>query len=178
MPGGRASSAAARKLNRGVEYARAAGVEASPGRVSRKYYKISGLPPPRFALTRAALRRSTLPTIREAKVPDPDEQRRMAEFEQRLAAAKEAQAPKPRGDEHYSQAQLAWRMVIELVAGLAIGFGIGFGLDSLLGTMPFLLVVFTLLGFAAGIKTMLRSAREVEQAQQAADGGDETDEGD
>jgi len=121
-------------------------------------------------------------------VPDPDEQRRMAEFEKRLArmaefekrlaAAKEAQAPKPRGDEHYSQAQLAWRMVIELVAGLAIGFGIGYGLDTLLGTMPVLLVVFTLLGFAAGIKTMLRSAREVEQAKQAADGGDETDEGD
>jgi ATP synthase protein I len=30
-------------------------------------------------------------------------------------------------EEHYSQAQLAWRMVIELVAGLGIGFGIGLG---------------------------------------------------
>jgi ATP synthase protein I len=128
-------------------------------------------------LTRASLRRSKQPTIREAKVPDPEHQRRMAEFEKRLEAAKAAQAPKPRGDEHYSQAQLAWRMVIELVAGLAIGFGIGYGLDTLFGTMPFLLVTFTLLGFAAGIKTMLRSAREVEQARRAADRGDETDEG-
>lgn len=101
----------------------------------------------------------------------------MAEFEKRLEAAKAAQAPKSRGDEHYSQAQLAWRMVIELVAGLAIGFGIGYGLDTLFGTMPFLLVAFTLLGFAAGIKTMLRSAREVEQARRAADRGDGTDEG-
>ena len=165
-------------LNRGVEYARAGGAAGSPVRLCRNALKINGLLLPCSALTRAAPRRSTLPTIREAKVPDPDEQRRMAEFEKRLAAAKEAQAPRPRGDEHYSQAQLAWRMVIELVAGLAIGFGIGYGLDTLLGTLPILLVVFTLLGFAAGIKTMLRSAREVEQAKQAADGGDETDEGD
>ena len=35
--------------------------------------------------------------------------------------------------EHYSQAQLAWRMVVELVAGLGIGFAIGYGLDSLFG---------------------------------------------
>ena len=65
-------------------------------------------------------------------------------------------------DEHYSQAQLAWRMVIELVAGLGIGFGIGYGLDALLGTTPWLMVVFVLLGFAAGVKTMISSAREVQ----------------
>jgi ATP synthase protein I len=66
-------------------------------------------------------------------------------------------------EEHYSQAQLAWRMVIELVAGLGIGFGIGYGLDSLLGTRPWLMVVFTLLGFIAGVKTMIRSAEEVQR---------------
>jgi len=52
-------------------------------------------------------------------------------------------------------------MVIELVAGLGIGFGMGYGLDAVFGTMPFLLVVFTLLGFAAGIKTMMRTAKEM-----------------
>ncbi len=72
-------------------------------------------------------------------------------------------APKPHQDEHYSQAQHAWRMVIELVAGIAIGFGIGFGLDSLFGTIPIFLVLFTLLGFAAGVKTMMRSAEELQR---------------
>ncbi|MFP4275459.1 MAG: AtpZ/AtpI family protein [Paracoccaceae bacterium] len=107
---------------------------------------------------------------------DPDQKRRMAELEARIAAAKAAQAPTPRADEHYSQAQLAWRMVIELVAGLGIGFGIGYGLDVLFGTMPFLLVLFTLLGFAAGIKTMMRSAREVQVQKEAGEPGN--DEGD
>ncbi|MEM8822693.1 MAG: AtpZ/AtpI family protein [Pseudomonadota bacterium] len=65
-------------------------------------------------------------------------------------------------EEHYSQAQLAWRMVIELVAGLGIGLGIGYGLDALLGTQPWLMVVFTLLGFAAGVKTMISSAQEIQ----------------
>jgi ATP synthase protein I len=95
----------------------------------------------------------------------------MAQLEERLAAARKAQEPKPRVDEHYSLANQAWRMVIELVAGLLIGFGIGYGLDSLFGTTPIFLVLFTLLGLAAGVKTMLRSAQEI-QDQKLADEAD------
>ena len=86
---------------------------------------------------------------------------RMRALEAKLAA-KRPKPGKDHMDEHYSQAQLAWRMVIELVAGLGIGFGIGYGLDFLLGTTPFLMVVFVLLGFAAGVKTMISSAKEIQ----------------
>lgn len=96
-----------------------------------------------------------------------EKERQLADLEARIAQAKAAQAPGPRADEHYSQANMAWRMVIEMVAGLGIGFGIGYGLDLLLGTIPIFLVVFTLLGLAAGIKTMMRSAREIQQQQEA-----------
>ena len=58
-------------------------------------------------------------------------------------------------------------MVIEMVAGLGIGFGIGYGLDSLFGTLPIFMVLFTMFGLAAGIKTMLRSAKEIEEKQAA-----------
>jgi ATP synthase protein I len=95
----------------------------------------------------------------------------MAQLEERLTAARKAQEPKPRVDEHYSLANQAWRMVIELVAGLLIGFGMGYGLDSLFGTTPIFLVLFTLLGLAAGVKTMLRSAQEI-QDQKLADEAD------
>lgn len=91
---------------------------------------------------------------------DPDAKRRLAELEERINAVKKTQDPKPRGDEHYSAANLAWRMVIELVAGLGIGFGIGYGLDTVFGTIPFMMLIFTLLGLAAGIKTMMRTAAE------------------
>lgn len=93
---------------------------------------------------------------------DDHDPKRLNALEERIAAAKKAQAPTPRADEHYSQAQLAWRMVIELVAGLGIGVALGLGLDSLLGTRPIFLVVFTLLGFAAGVNVMMRTAREAQ----------------
>ena len=107
---------------------------------------------------------------------DPDQQQRLAQLEAKIKSAKQAQEPGPRSDEHYSQAQLAWRMVIELVAGLGIGFGIGYGLDVLFGTLPILMVLFTMLGLAAGVKTMLRSAQEV-QEKKLADEATERDEG-
>ncbi len=107
---------------------------------------------------------------------EPDRER-LAALEEKLAKAKGAvEGPgKRHQDNEYSQAQLAWRMVIELVAGLGIGFGIGYGLDTLLGTMPLFLVLFILAGFAAGIKTMLRSAKEVQErkAAQAAEQGED-----
>lgn len=91
------------------------------------------------------------------------EQARLEALDRRIAAAKAANAPRPssKADGH-RQAQLAWRMVIELVAGLMIGFGIGYGLDTLFGTMPIFLVLFILAGFAAGVKTMLQSAKEMQ----------------
>lgn len=103
-----------------------------------------------------------------------DQQQRMQQLEAKLEAAKARQAPKPRMDEHYSQAQLAWRMVIELVAGLGIGFGIGYGLDVLFGTLPIFMVLFILLGLAAGVKTMMRSAQEVQEKKLAEEARDKT----
>ncbi|MBY6137433.1 AtpZ/AtpI family protein [Nocardioides marinus] len=98
---------------------------------------------------------------------DDDQKQRLAQLEEKLAAARKAQEPKPRVDEHYSMANLAWRMVIELVAGLGIGFGIGYGLDLLFGTLPVFMVLFVFLGLAAGVKTMLRSAQEIQEKKLA-----------
>ncbi len=92
---------------------------------------------------------------------DPDPKQRLAELDARIAAAKKAgERDKPHQEEHYSKAQIGWRMVIEMVAGLLIGFGMGYGLDRLFGTLPIFLVLMTLLGFAAGVRTMLRTAKE------------------
>ncbi len=93
--------------------------------------------------------------------PDPE---RLKALTARIDSVKRANAPKPRADASLNQASQAWRMVIELVAGLIIGFGIGYGLDWLFGTMPLFLVLFILLGFAAGVKTVMRTAREVQAA--------------
>ena len=91
------------------------------------------------------------------------ERDRLAALEKRIEVAKAAAAPRRSAqDDKHRQVQLAWRMVIELVAGLLIGLCVGYGLDSLFGTMPVFLMLFVLLGFAAGVKTMLRSAKEMQ----------------
>jgi ATP synthase protein I len=102
---------------------------------------------------------------------------RKAAFDARLSKLKGDEVVPDHMEEHHSQAHLAWRMVIELVTGLLIGFGIGYGLDSLFGTLPIFLVLFILLGFAAGVLTMMRSAREIQKDITAAEKPDE-DEGD
>lgn len=80
----------------------------------------------------------------------------------RIAGVRAARAPKRNpGADTFNAAALAWRMVTELVVGVLLGAGIGWGLDSVIGTLPAFLTVFTLLGFAAGVRTMMRSADEV-----------------
>ncbi len=51
------------------------------------------------------------------------------------------------------------RIGVELVATLLIGTGIGFALDKWLGTSPWLVLVFLLLGSCAGILNVIRLAR-------------------
>jgi len=62
---------------------------------------------------------------------------------------------------------MAWRMTLELVVGGMVGAAMGWGLDALFGTLPIFLVVFILLGFAAGVRTVMRSADELREIQAA-----------
>ncbi len=106
------------------------------------------------------------------KEPDPE---RLKALKGRIASFKDRDNGKSHQEEHYSQAQVAWRMVTELVAGLGLGFGIGYGLDILLKSTPWLMVTFTLLGFAAGVKTMMHTAQEVQQKQTNTSSGGKVD---
>ncbi len=59
-------------------------------------------------------------------------------------------------------------MVIDLTAGVAVGSAIGWGLDTLFGTKPLFLLAFVLLGFAAGVRVMLQSAKALQRRNTAA----------
>jgi ATP synthase protein I len=51
-----------------------------------------------------------------------------------------------------------FRLSSELVAGVVVGAGIGWFIDRWLGVSPWGLIVFVLLGFAAGVLNVMRSA--------------------
>ena len=105
--------------------------------------------------------------------PDPD---RLTELGKRLdqiqtkAAAGAKRAPP-------SQSNIAFRFATELVAALIVGGGIGWGLDWLCGrlgfhTKPVLMIVFFVLGIAAGIRNVMSAAKEI-NAEIAAKRSDE-----
>ena len=56
-----------------------------------------------------------------------------------------------------------WRMVIELVTGMLLGVSLGMALDYLIGSEPLFLIVFSLLGFMAGVKTMIATAKKMNE---------------
>jgi len=56
----------------------------------------------------------------------------------------------------------AFRIVSELVVGVAVGGGLGWLLDGWLKTGPWLMVLFVILGFAAGLMNVIRTARQMQ----------------
>ena len=81
-------------------------------------------------------------------------------FDERLNAARvrqglDAKAPAP-GSEQASTYGMGLRVGIELVSALAVSVLIGWGLDTWLGTRPWLLGLFVLLGGAAGVANVWR----------------------
>jgi ATP synthase protein I len=92
--------------------------------------------------------------------PDPD---RLRDLEKRLDQLQAKQAPKRPPP---SQAGIAGRFATELVAALIVGGGLGWGIDWLFGhfgfhTRPVFMLVFVVLGAAAGILNVMRAAKEI-----------------
>ena len=56
-----------------------------------------------------------------------------------------------------------WRMIIELVTGMLLGVSLGLGLDYMIGSEPIFLIIFSLLGFMAGVKTMMVTAKKMNE---------------
>ncbi|TBW32321.1 ATP F0F1 synthase subunit I [Siculibacillus lacustris] len=58
----------------------------------------------------------------------------------------------------------AIKIASEFVAGIVVGAALGWGIDRALGTSPWALIVFLLLGFAAGVLNVLRAEGKVADA--------------
>jgi ATP synthase protein I len=64
----------------------------------------------------------------------------------------------PRQTADFSAIARGFRLSTELVAGVLVGAAIGWLLDRWLGISPWGLIVFLLLGFAAGVLNVMRAA--------------------
>jgi ATP synthase protein I len=102
------------------------------------------------------------------KDPSDDEAQlsaRLQRLGERLATAsrpsENGSGPRPTADA--SGFARGFRLSTELVAGVLVGAGLGWLLDQWLGTTPWGLMVLLLLGFAAGVLNVMRTAGVVDE---------------
>jgi ATP synthase protein I len=99
----------------------------------------------------------------ERKQPSDDEaalSARLQRLGERLATANRPSenGSGPRQAADMSAFARGFRLSTELVAGVLVGAGLGWLLDRWLGISPWGLIVFLLLGFAAGVLNVMRAA--------------------
>ena len=103
---------------------------------------------------------------------DPDgARRRVEDIDQRLRAAR-GTVEKPRQSNATSQQQtgVAYRVLVDMIAGLLLGGFLGYWLDRWLGWAPYALIGGLIVGFAAGVNNAWRAIRVF--SEDAAKGGD------
>lgn len=91
---------------------------------------------------------------------------RLGRLDQRLSSLQETRKSEADRGERQNQDASArasalargFRLSSELVAGVAVGATIGWGFDYVLSTSPWGLIIFFLLGFAAGVINLMRVA--------------------
>jgi len=92
------------------------------------------------------------------------DRRRVDDLEARLKVARAA-APKPAEERatgsgmSHRQTGVAYRVLVDMIAGLLVGGFIGYWLDRWLGWAPYSLIVGLLVGFAAGVNNAWRAIR-------------------
>jgi ATP synthase protein I len=86
---------------------------------------------------------------------------RLQRLNERLARDRAGRSSESPGEDRATTASgyaRGFRLSSELVAGVLVGAGLGWLIDRLLGISPWGLIVFLLLGFAAGVLNVMRSA--------------------
>jgi ATP synthase protein I len=91
-----------------------------------------------------------------------------ADLEARIARA-QARSPAQAVAEQRRQSDMSglsrgFRLASEFAAAIIVGAGLGYLIDMVLPTRPWAMVVFLLLGFAAGVLNVVRATKEMNAA--------------
>ena len=100
------------------------------------------------------------PTPRHPAADPEADRRRIDEIDAQLKKAR-GTVEKPRGPALVSHRQtaVAYRVLVDMIAGLLVGGFLGYWLDRWWGTRPYMLVAMTVVGFAGGMHNAWRAIR-------------------
>jgi ATP synthase protein I len=96
-------------------------------------------------------------------------ERRLSELGSKLDRVKSERAKATGADDDARGRALGmgFGLAAQLVAGVIVGGAIGYLLDQWLGTRPWMLMLFLIIGFAAGMLNVVRAARSMQKTSEA-----------
>lgn len=109
---------------------------------------------------------------------EPDRPSSSDDLGRRLKAARERaglETKPPVGRVDQTGMGVGFRIAVEFLSALIVGIGLGLVLDGWLGTKPWMLILFFILGSAAGFLNVVRAAQSYDRrrrAEREADGGE------
>lgn len=95
------------------------------------------------------------------------ERDRLNALEEKLSAGRQRLQPEEKGRANASMLGLAWRLTIEMLAGIGVGGFIGWWMDKVLGTKPIFMLAMLMLGMGAGLMNSVRTVNEMRRKQDA-----------
>ena len=111
------------------------------------------------------------PTPRHRPADPEADRRRIDELDAQLKKARgTVEKPRPPAAVSHRQTAVAYRVLVDMIAGLLVGGFLGYWLDRWLGWTPFGLIGCLIVGFAAGVNNAWRAIRAF--SDDAAKGGD------
>ena len=125
---------------------------------------------------------ANLPPDEPRPQPDPEpHRRRVEEIDAQLKAVRATvEKPRPEGANSavgsgmsQRQTSVAYRVMVDMIAGLLVGGFLGYWLDRWLGWTPWSLVTGLVLGFVAGVNNAWRAIRDYSRDAAKAGGSDE-----
>ena len=97
------------------------------------------------------------------------ERDRLEALEKKLSASRQRHQPDEQRRANANMMGLAWRLTIEMLAGIGVGGFIGWWMDKVLGTEPIFMLILLVLGMGAGLMNSVRTVTEMRHKQDALD---------
>ena len=92
---------------------------------------------------------------------------RLDALQEKISATRQRHAPEEQARANAGMVGLAYRLIVEILAGIGVGGFIGWWMDKVLGTDPVLMLLMLALGMGAGLMNSVRTVNEMRRKQDA-----------